>query len=191
MTISLKDPGSQKRVRPLSVAAWHCMIRENLAPARAELIRGTIIEKMSKSILHIKLADRLFKVFEHSLANTHWCRKEDPLTLADSEPEPDISVIAGSERDFQQHPATAALVVEVAVTTLADDRELADLYAEAGVTEYWIVNAPARSIEVYRQPVNGHYSSMSTFTEGQSIPCAVLPVTVDVATLFEGLNTAV
>jgi len=51
-------PGFPKRTLPLSVAARHFMIRGNLAPARAELIRGTIIEKMSRSILHTQLSRR-------------------------------------------------------------------------------------------------------------------------------------
>ena len=57
--ISLQEPGFQKRAMPLSVKAWHGMIAQGLAPKRAELIRGAIIEKMSKSILHAKLNSRL------------------------------------------------------------------------------------------------------------------------------------
>jgi Uma2 family endonuclease len=183
----LKAPGFQKRVLPLSVAAWHNMIRDNLAPARAELIRGTIIEKMSKSILHTKLSDRLLDHFKFALRDTHWTRKEAPLTLQDSEPEPDISVVSGSEADYPQHPRTAVLVVEVSVSTLAEDRALADLYAENGVTEFWIVNAPGRCIEVYRQPVAGHYTAMSTYIEGQTVTCADLSAAVEVSALFAGL----
>ena len=187
MAIQVKAPGLQKRALPLSVAAWHGMIRGNLAPARAELIRGAIIEKVSKSILHTKLSLRLFKLFSASLADEFWARVEAPLTFADSEPEPDVSIVTGREEDFLTHPATAALVAEVAVSTLADDRELADIYAENGVTEYWIVNAAGRCIEVYREPVAGHYTSMMTINEGQSVTCVALPVTVDVAALFAGL----
>ena len=163
------------------------MIRDNLAPARAELIRGTFIEKKSKSILHTRLSDSLLDTFKFALRDTHWCRKEDSLTFRDSEPEPDVSVVAGKAGDFSSHPATAALVVEVSVSTLAEDRELADLYAENGVTEYWIVNAAGRCIEVYREPVAGHYTSMMTIREGQSVTCVAVPVTVDVGALFAGL----
>jgi Uma2 family endonuclease len=187
MIALLNSSGLQKRARPLSVAAWHAMIRQNLAPARAELIRGVIFEKMSKSILHIRLSDSLLDLFKFALRATHWTRQDAPLTCLDSEPEPDISVVRGRSSDYARHPTTAALVVEVAVSTLADDRELADLYAEAGVEEYWVVNAVGRSIEVYRLPVNGHYTQMTTYTEGQSLPCSSLPVTVDLGALFAGL----
>ena len=189
MTIQLQSPGYQRRTRPLSVAAWHAMVRENLAPPRSELIRGAIIEKMSKSILHTRLASRLFRLFEHALSGSHWCRKEDPLTFVDSEPEPDISIVPGMDDDYPAHPSTADLVIEVAVSTLADDRELATLYAEAGVKEYWIINASARCIEVFREPAGGKYALLLTAAEGDSIVCSTLPVSVDLTALFAGLDT--
>lgn len=53
-----------------------------------------------------------------------------------------------------EHPRTALLVVEVADTTLALDRDQkARIYARAGIPEYWIVNLPERCLEVYRDPV--------------------------------------
>ncbi len=73
--------------------------------------------------------------------------KEEPLSLADSEPEPDISVTRGGEGDFSSaHPTTAELVVAVAVSSPALDRENASLYAEAGVKEYWIMLGTEREL---------------------------------------------
>ena len=153
----LSHPGFRARTLPLSVEAWHWMVERGLAPARAELLRGVIVEKMPKSPLHTKLVARLWSVFAAALGDTHWIRKEEPLTLADSEPEPDIAIVPGQEADYAVHPSTALLVVEVAVTTLAEDRELAAIYAEAGVPEYWIVDSHSRSVEIYRQPEAGAY----------------------------------
>lgn len=182
--LSYLTPGLQQRALPLSVAAWHGMIRDGLAPARAELIRGVIIEKMSKSILHTRLSVVLFGILNDKLRKTHWVRKEDPLTFADSEPEPDVSVIPGKWEDYPRHPTSAVLVIEVSVTTLAEDRGMADIYAGAGVEEFWIVNAPGQCIEVYRQPGSAGYAEKTTYRPGQSLTCASLPVTVDVGALF-------
>ena len=73
----------------------------------------------------------------------------------DSEPEPDIAVVAGGPRDYlDAHPARPALVVEVAYTSVAFDREhKSSLYARAGVADYWIVNLVERVLEVRRRPV--------------------------------------
>src|SRR5438067_441948 len=129
MALQLKEPGFQRRAVPLSVKTWHWMIAEGLAPRRAELLRGVIVEKMSKSIVHIKLAGRLFTLAQKAVPSGYWVRKEDPITTSDSEPEPDVSVVAGDERDYSEHPVTAKLVVEVSVSTVAEDRELAAIYA--------------------------------------------------------------
>ena len=78
-----------------------------------------------------------------------------PISLdEESEPEPDVAVVAGGPRDYlASHPSRPALVVEVALTSLALDRgEKAGLYARAGVEDYWIVNLADNALEVYRDP---------------------------------------
>jgi len=71
-----------------------------------------------------------------------------------SEPEPDISVVPGSPRDYlADHPARPALVVEVAHSSLRLDRtRKAAIYARAGVEDYWILNLVDRVLEVHREP---------------------------------------
>ncbi len=182
-------PGFQQRALPLSVAAWHQMIDTGLAPDRAELIRGAIVEKMSKSIAHTKLSARILALLQKLAGPDMWVRKEDPLTFADSEPEPDVSVVDGKEEDFQSHPTTARLVVEVSVSSVGEDRALADLYAEAAVTEYWIVNGRDRCIEVHRDPLAGHYQTQLRITEGGVVDCLALPgVSVKVSELFADIT---
>ncbi|WP_395743292.1 Uma2 family endonuclease [Prosthecobacter sp.] len=181
----LSQPDFQQRALPLSVAGWHQMIDNGLAPERAELIRGVIIEKMSKPFLHTKLADVLIEFLRATVNGSFWIRQEAPLTLRDSEPEPDISIVDGRRDDYQSHPVTARLVVEVSVSSLLVEREMASVYAEAGVAEYWIVNATERCIEVYRDPVNGHYQRHQRVPEGEVLQCAALnTVSVNVAELF-------
>jgi len=79
-------------------------------------------------------------------------------------------------------------VVEVSVSRLLVDREMATVYAEADVAEYWIVNAAERCIEVYRTPVNGRYGSQQRVAEGEILESAALStVSVNVADLFAGV----
>jgi Uma2 family endonuclease len=184
----LTKPAFQKRALPLSVAAWHEMIAKNMVPKRSELIRGVIVEKMPKSILHVKLVGRLLQLLQSWVGSTHWVRKEDPLTLMDSEPEPDVSVVSGREKDYAAHPVTALLTVEVSVSTLEEDREMALIYAEAGVAEFWIVNVRQQAIEVYREPTPAGYTKVESIPLEGTVDCGSLPgVTVAVRELFEGL----
>lgn len=78
-----------------------------------------------------------------------------PIALDDeSEPEPDVAVVAGDPRDYRdEHPSRPSLVVEVAESSLAFDREgKGGLYARARVPDYWIVDLIDRVLEVRREP---------------------------------------
>ena len=127
-----------------------------------------------------------FKLVLRVLPADFTVRLEQPLTLADPEPEPDLSVARGRDSDVQHaHPATAALVVEIAVSSADLDRELAPLYAEAGIEEYWIVLAPERAVEVYRRPMDGLYQEKTMVAAGAALPCASVPgVAISLDELF-------
>ena len=82
-------------------------------------------------------------------------RTQAPVSLDDeSEPEPDVAVVAGHPRDYRhEHPARPVLVVEVAESSLTfDRRRKGSLYARAGIADYWIVNLVDRVLEIYRNP---------------------------------------
>jgi Uma2 family endonuclease len=180
-----------QRVVPISVTTWHRMIEEGMAAKRSELIRGVIIEKMPKSILHIQLVSLIDEMLRSLVPGGFWVREKSPITLSDSEPEPDISVVTGKLNDYTAHPTTAKLVVEVAVSTLAEDREMAAIYAEAAVDEYWLVNATERNIEVYRQPVAGKYAQVIICGLDTTLLSTALPeVSLHVGELFARLPEA-
>jgi len=186
MPAILEIPEVRQRVSPLSVEEYHRLGEFNERGRRTELIRGVVIEKMSKSPLHSTIGSLLYDPLSPNLPPGYFVRKEEPLTLADSEPEPDIAVIRGARTDFvAAHPSTAELVVEVAVSNPELDRENASLYAEAGVKEYWIILAAARKVEIYRQPKQGVYRARSLLGAKAVLDCGSLPgLSVRIANLF-------
>ena len=188
MSAILEIPEVRQRVSPLSVEEYHRLNECNENGHRTELIRGIVIEKMSKSPLHATLLGNLIDLLSKKLPPGFVLRQDNPLTFTDSEPEPDITIVAGTRRDFsRQHPSTAALVVEIAVSSVALDRENASLYAEARITEYWIVLAASRQVEVYRGPANGQYKEKRTFELNDQIECVGVPgVKVAVSDIFSG-----
>jgi Uma2 family endonuclease len=122
-----------------------------------ELLRGWLVPKMKKSPLHVYVASQLDDCLRSLLPEGWWIDRQHPITMADSEPEPDLAVVRGDFREYSdQHPtpADAAIVMEVAHSTLEIDRGLKlQVYASAGIAEYWIVNIPERCIEVYTKPI--------------------------------------
>ena len=80
----------------------------------------------------------------------------------------------------EEHPRTAFLVIEVAVTSLTTDLQLkAPLYAAARVPEYWVVDVNAKCLHVFTDPRPGGYASRRTVGPGG----AVRPQQVNVAPL--------
>lgn len=169
-------PEVRERVSPLSVEEYHRLGEFNEHGRRTELIRGIVIEKVSKSPLHSTIVSLLYRLFLARLPAGFTVRQEQPLTFMDSEPEPDLSVTRGGERDFlKAHPTTAELVVEIAASSATLDRETASLYAEADVKEYWIVLGRERQVEVYRRPRNGCYQEKRLFGLSDTLECSSVP----------------
>jgi Uma2 family endonuclease len=70
-----------------------------------------------------------------------------------TDPVPDIAVVAGSPRTHARHSQTALLIVEVADTSLAMDiGDKASLYAVAGIQDYWVIDVNDRRLHVFRDP---------------------------------------
>lgn len=160
-----------------------------------ELIEGEVVRKMTQNSPHTTGVQLAGDALRAAFASGHVVRIQAPLALDDySEPEPDVAVVTGSARDFaNEHPTTAVLVVEVADSSLAVDRTTkANLYARAGVAEYWIINLQDRTLEVHRQPGPmaeqplGHaYRHVVCLTESERIaPLAALTVSLLVSDLL-------
>lgn len=88
-------------------------------------------------------------------ASGHHVRNQMALDVGtDSDPGPDLAVVAGARRDYADRQATTAvLVVEIADSSLQlDTTRKAELYATAGVPDYWVVDLEHRRILVFRDP---------------------------------------
>src|SRR5213592_1062614 len=100
MAAILEIPEVRQRVSPLSVEEYHRLDEFNENGRRTELIRGIILEKLPKSPRHCSIASQLYQLLLAQLPQGYCIRKYDPLTFADSEPEPDISIVPGKDNDF-------------------------------------------------------------------------------------------
>ena len=161
---------------PLSVAAYHALGELGFIPKNTELLYGFVYTKMPKSPLHCALIMRLQELFEAVAAPSHRVRSEKPITCQDSEPEPDISVVRGTVQDFwDHHPTTAELVLEICITSHDYDRSKLRAYATAAVNECWLVLAPEKQIEVYRQPKDGQFTEFATHGPGGTLTSTALP----------------
>jgi Uma2 family endonuclease len=122
---------------------------------RLELLGGLLVVREPQRSPHAAVVAHIGQVLASAFGVGWHPRLHSPLALDDdSEPEPDVAIVAGSPRDYvTTHPCTAALVVEVADSSLRLDRRIKGrLYARAGLRDYWIVNLVDGVLEVHRQP---------------------------------------
>ena len=184
-TAILEIPEMRDRVQRWSTKDYERLVEEGAFGKNHELIRGLVIKKMSKSPLDLSISKRLYDFFLVRVSPEFSVRHEGPLRFADSVPEPDVAIVRGASDDFlHQHPTSALLVIVVAVTSAALDRENASLYAESGIEEYWIVLPRERQIEVYRRPESGAYREQQTVSEGALECASVAGVRVSLDELF-------
>src|SRR3954468_439949 len=114
----------------ITVEDFHRISGRGMYDKRAVLIRGVVFQKPSMSPLHFSVSKRLHELLLALRLPGVTVRHEGPLTLRDSEPLPDLAVVAGDDADFShRHPVSAELVIEVAVSSVAADREMAAIYA--------------------------------------------------------------
>ena len=176
---------------------------------RVELLEGEIyvkynytklgseeIEDMSgMSGQHFSGVNLVAEVLREVFKKNYFVSVQCPINMSDvSEPEPDICVIKGEIRDFNEAiPKTAALVVEVADTSLLYDRSRkVSLYAKNEIQDYWILNLKDRRLEVYRRPIKDEntfygfvYGEILIFTEKDTVsPLAAPKAKVKVADLL-------
>ncbi|HET8530012.1 MAG TPA: Uma2 family endonuclease [Methylomirabilota bacterium] len=158
------------------------------AGERIELLGGLLVVREPQGGRHA-MGVRMVEEALRAAFGSGWdVRGQLPVALdAESEPEPDVSVVPGSFRDYPlEHPARAVLVVEIADSSLALDRgEKAGLYARARVPEYWIVNLVDRTLEVHREsapdagaPFGSRYREIVTLRPGETVVALAAPDTV-------------
>ncbi|HUF63662.1 MAG TPA: Uma2 family endonuclease [Verrucomicrobiales bacterium] len=199
MNSFLETLETRELVVPISRTFYHEAAAAGLLDRDVELLRGIILKKMPKSPYHILLVRRLYSLLtsaleEATLSERYFVSKEDPIAIGDSEPEPDLAIIAGNPEHYSSAlPHSAELVIEVAVHTLERDRLKAAIYAEAGVSEYWIVDAGSKRIERHSlaHQETATYLQRSFFEVGNTLSSTWMPsLKVDLSVLFSDEGTS-
>ncbi|HEY6225906.1 MAG TPA: Uma2 family endonuclease [Verrucomicrobiae bacterium] len=172
---------------PMTIEAYHILGEAGVIPENSELLYGLVYTKMPKSPFHSFLLRRLLELIRNIELRGFLVSSEQPLTFIDSEPEPDIAVIKGTNDDFRaSHPTTAELVIEICVTSHEYDRSKLRAYASGKIKECWLILGPEKKIEVYSEPRDGSFTAIKTHESGEIVRSAAVPqITIDLAALFK------
>ncbi len=143
------------------------------AGQRFELIDGDLIDKMGQNPPHA-YAIRVLLVWLAKILGAATVRVQLPIEVASADqewtwPEPDLALLSDSKADYRRrHPRgdELLLVIEVADSTVQYDAGLKrDLYARAGVREYWVLDVGGRKLMVHRRPLEGHFQEVFTLSD--------------------------
>jgi Uma2 family endonuclease len=146
---------------------------------RVELLEGVVVAMAPQNEPHAAGVRRVGQALHRAVGERAVVQVQLVLVLGPhSAPEPDAAVLPGSVADYDRvHPTTALLVVEVADTSLEQDRlTKRAIYAAAGIPEYWIVNLRDDCLEVRRlpEPQSRRYASTAIARRGERIALAAL-----------------
>jgi Uma2 family endonuclease len=146
---------------------------------KVHLINGYLVAKMTQNTPHATADDLCGDLLNRVIPPGRYVRVAKPVRLPteSSEPEPALCVVRGGIRDYSARhpgPADVALAVEVADSSLADDRMQADIYGRAGIPVYWIINLIDRQVEVYSNSGPAGYQSLEVL-----VPPHVLSVIIN------------
>ncbi|MGC1393794.1 MAG: Uma2 family endonuclease [Coleofasciculaceae cyanobacterium] len=165
---------------------------------RIELIRGEIIQMAAKGTPHTTCCRNLLRELAALLAGLAELQCQDPITLpSQSEPEPDFAILrlrADNYLSAHPTPEDVLLVIEIADSTLKYDQETKlSVYAEAGISDYWIFNLVDNHLEIYSEPYqdlqgNFGFSMKRIVLPNQTIvlPC-FSELVLDLAKVFPGM----
>lgn len=182
---TVERPATPLPVHRIDVDTYNQIVETGiLDDLRVELLEGLIVDMSPHSTPHSNTIVRLTNHFRHAPTQL---RVQLPIEIRpNSEPEPDLALVA--EPLSSEHPSTALLVVEVAVSSHMIDRNVkARHYARAEIPTYWLVDVPGRAVEVRTEPGSNGYGKCQTYRDGDTVPSPIAGVDdLDVSALLAG-----
>ncbi|MGL5032999.1 MAG: Uma2 family endonuclease [Microcystaceae cyanobacterium] len=164
-------------LRPWSVDEYYQMAKTGILQPdeKVELIAGQIIRNMTpQGSFHAAAITRTNRLLNQPVQPRFLVRSQLPIQLDNrSEPEPDVALVKSDLFDYDdRHPKAEEvyLIIEIADSTLKTDLTLKkQVYAEANIADYWVLDLTKRRLYVYRQPTREGYQQEQILSEQDSI----------------------
>ena len=154
-----------------SIKEWHDLVDSGvLAGKRIELLEGEIIEMSPEGVPHRNTNHKVVKYLRKLFDGIAEIYESHPVTLDNSEPEPDITVVRLPESIYDTHhpyPQDIYWLVEISDRTLVKDLgQKAVTYARNGISEYWVIDLNNNRLIVHTQPQNNSYAQVTEYKTG-------------------------
>jgi Uma2 family endonuclease len=172
-----------------TVEDYHQMIDAGiLSDRKVELINGDIINMSPEGTIHRFINHRGAKYLRSVLGNSAEVMEAHPITLDNSEPEPDLAIVRFPDTlylDRHPYPKDIYWIIEIADSTLNRDLGMKKtLYASALIQEYWVIDVTQKSLKIWRNPLNNDYQSYQEINQGIIAPVAFPHIAISVERLI-------
>ncbi|MBD2463040.1 Uma2 family endonuclease [Oscillatoria sp. FACHB-1407] len=152
-----------------TVEDYHRIVEAGiLSESDCELLQGNIVDMPPEGPEHAHRCETTARYLERLLGDGWWSRQGKPISLIDSEPQPDIALVR--EADYSdRHPSAedVYLIVEYARTTQKQDKGIKrEIYAEAKIAHYLVVDLKEGCVIYYTNPMNRNYMKEQIFHTG-------------------------
>ena len=172
-----------------SIEEWHELVDSGVLLGKpVELLEGNIVEMSPEGVEHSYTNQSVSDYLTSLLQGKAHIRDAHPITLDNSEPEPDIAVVRLPKTIYRQHhpfPQDIYLLVEVSNRSLKTDSEQKTItYARNGIPEYWIIDLRNKKLIVHTQPENNIYTQVVEYQSGIITLEAFLDIDIDLGQLL-------
>ena len=174
-----------------SIEEWHKLVESGLLEGKpVELLEGKIVEMSPEGVEHSYTNRSIVKYLRELLAEEAEIIQSQPITLDNSEPEPDVTIARLPEAMYRNHhpyPQNIYWLIEISKRTLQIDlKQKSKLYARNQIPEYWVIDLVSKKLIVHTQPKKDSYSQIVEYETGVIIPQAFphIAIALDKLLLF-------
>jgi Uma2 family endonuclease len=172
-----------------SIKEWHDLVDSGvLAGKGVEFLEGEIIEMSPEGIPHSYTHQSVSDCLRELFKGMAYVRDAHPITLDNSEPQPDIAIVRLPATIYAQHhpyPEDIYWLIEVSNETLTKDLEQKTItYARNGIPEYWVIDLKKNRLIVHTQPQNSSYAQIIEYQAGAISPLAFPEIVIAINRLL-------
>lgn len=172
-----------------SVADYHQIIESGVLDGKSvELLEGEIVAMSPEKPIHSSRIDTVADYLRDVLHKKAKVREAHPVTLDNSEPEPDIAIVrfeADNYTSRHPYPQDIYWLVEVSNSTLSKDlEEKSIIYARNGIPEYWVIDLLHNKLWLFTNPQQNSYLNKQEITTGTINPISFPNVSIEIDKLL-------
>ncbi|ACK65898.1 protein of unknown function DUF820 [Rippkaea orientalis PCC 8801] len=172
-----------------SIDKWHELVDSGvLEGQKVELLEGDIVEMSPEGIEHSFTNESIVIYLRNKLSGLAHVREGHPITLDNSEPEPDIAIVRLPLANYRTHHPYAEDIywlIEVSQRTLKKDlEEKVMTYARNGISEYWVIDLKNKKLIIHTQPSQDKYLQIVEYQSGIVKPQAFANIEIAIDNLL-------